>query len=108
VRHRQKYCDVPVSEHRAFVFSCERARTLRQFVHGLEALPQRALDAYVSRGDFSRWVADVFGDYALAGELRALEARHRPDGDEETRTDMADAIRARYDLLDEEAVLEPH
>jgi len=111
VRHRQKYVDVPVSAERAFVFAPDgqgdlaRARTLRQFVRALEALPAPLLDAFARRGDFSRWVRDVFGDHALARELRLVEERHRASRRLETRTETADAIRARYDLLDEEPVL---
>jgi hypothetical protein len=46
VRHREKYVDVPVSEHRAFVFNANgqpvhRIQTLRQFVSELEKTPSR-------------------------------------------------------------------
>jgi hydroxymethylpyrimidine pyrophosphatase-like HAD family hydrolase len=83
VRHRQKYVDVPVIEQRAFVFaadrpaSARRARTLRQFVSVLESGPAARLEGYLRRGDFSRWVGEVFGDLRLADEIRALEERHR-------------------------------
>ena len=48
VRHREKYVDVPVSSHRAFVFNANgqpghRIRTLRQFVSELEHTPPHAL-----------------------------------------------------------------
>ena len=82
VRHREKYVDVPVSSHHAFVFAANgrpahRIRTLRQFVSELESAPRASLAAYIARGDFSRWIGDVFGDRALADELRLLEERHR-------------------------------
>jgi hydroxymethylpyrimidine pyrophosphatase-like HAD family hydrolase len=108
VRHRQKYVDVPVSFQRAFVFSpnghdgLRRARTLRQFVQELERLSGPALDGYVKRADFSRWIGEVFGDHALAADLRALEDRHRMAARPETQSEMVDAVRARYDLVDEE------
>jgi hydroxymethylpyrimidine pyrophosphatase-like HAD family hydrolase len=108
VRHRQKYVDVPVSEHRAFVFSTApvllRARTLRQFVHQLESQAVATLDPFVARGDFSRWIKDVFGDHALAADLRAIESRHRGTPSPDTIPDLVDAIRARYDLRDEPAL----
>ena len=108
VRHREKYVDVPVTEHRAFVFggnghgSFHRAHTLRQFVAMLEGASPAALDPYVRRGDFSRWIGDVFGDYPLAEELRALEARHRGGAQTDTIPGIATAVRARYDLLDDD------
>jgi hydroxymethylpyrimidine pyrophosphatase-like HAD family hydrolase len=107
VRHRAKYVDVPVSSHRAFVFNTNgqpghRIRTLRQFVSELESTPPGLLEGYLVRGDFSRWIGDVFGDRALAGELRALEERHRAGSREETLPEMASAVRGRYDLAEDE------
>jgi hydroxymethylpyrimidine pyrophosphatase-like HAD family hydrolase len=110
VRHREKYVDVPVTEHRAFVFgtngqpSPPRARTLRQFVAELERAPAVHLDGYIRRGDFSRWIDDVFGDHALAAELRTLEERHRAVPPTETLPEIVSAIRERYDLTDEDLV----
>lgn len=105
VRHRQKYVDVPVSDARAFVFSTAparvTARTLREFVRELER-GAPTLEPFLGRHDFSRWVRDVFGDHALAADLRAIETRHR-GGTVGTATvlDLVDAIRARYDLRDD-------
>ena len=110
VRHREKYVDVPVTERQAFVFnpngqpSVHRARTLRQFVLELESAPSRALDMYLRRSDFSRWIGDVFGDHALAAELRGLEDRHRTSPRKETVPEIVGAIRSRYDLLADEPV----
>ena len=108
VRHREKYVDVPVAEYRAFYFgsngrsSARRARTLRQFVTELEGAPPNYLEPYVRRGDFSRWVADVLGDHALATQLRALEEQHRIIARAETVAEMVAAIRGRYDFVDDE------
>ena len=104
VRHRQKYVDVPVAGPRAFVFARTdatgpRARTLRQFVDELEHAV-RALEPFVERGDFSRWIQDVFGDHALAAELRAIEDRHRTAPSDDTAAEIAARVRARYDLAD--------
>ena len=104
VRHRQKYVDVPVSDQRAFVFMTTptvRARTLRQFVGELERHATRTLEPFVDRGDFSRWIRDVFGDHALAAELRAIEIRHRGKVGPDTIPQLIDAIRARYDLRED-------
>jgi hydroxymethylpyrimidine pyrophosphatase-like HAD family hydrolase len=107
VRHRQKYVDVPVTETRAFQFAANggpphRARTLRQFVDALEHAPAASLAPYVRRGDFSRWIADVFGDNALAEELRAEEQRFRTSVDSDVVPEIVGAIRGRYDLTEED------
>jgi len=107
VRHREKYVDVPVSSHRAFAFNANgqpthRVRTLRQFVAELENTPPTLLTGYIARSDFSRWITDVFGDRALAGELRALEERHRAGGRDDTVSQMVSAVRGRYDLAEDE------
>jgi hypothetical protein len=107
VRHREKYVDVPVSSHRAFVFTANgqpghSIRTLREFVSELEHTPLALLAEYIKRGDFSRWIGDVFGDRALAVELKALEERYRSGSRDETLPEMAGAVRGRYDLAEDE------
>ena len=100
--------DVPVSAQRAFVFTPNgrgkphTAHTLRQFVAALEHTAPPLLDGYLIRGDFSRWIADVFGDRALADELRDLEARYRSGADGDALAQMASAVRGRYDLGEDE------
>jgi hypothetical protein len=64
--------------------------------------PVAALDGYLRRGDFSRWIADVFGDHALAEEMRVLEGRHRAAPRAETVAEMIEAVRARYDLINDD------
>jgi hypothetical protein len=98
--------DVPVSDQRAFVFAerdrTVRTRTLRDFIGELESAAPSALAPYVLRGDFSRWIGEVFGDHPLASELRALEMRHRQVESPETIPEMVNAIRSRYDLVDQD------
>jgi hypothetical protein len=53
------------------------------------------------RSDFSRWIRDVFGDFSLANELRALETQTRAAPGADTVAGIADAIRGRYDLVEE-------
>lgn len=102
VRHREKYVDVPVSESRAFIFAASRhrdrrtARTLREFVTELQAMDD--YDGYLKRGDFSRWVADVFRDHALAAELRDLEATYRAAPGAGILPAIVNAVAARYEL----------
>ena len=104
VRHREKYVDVPVAENRAFFFARNghstghRARTLRQFVEELESAPAASLEGYCRRGDFSQWIEDVFGDFALGATLRALEKGHASAHHPHTVRNMIAAIRERYDL----------
>ena len=113
VRHREKYVDVPVTEQKAFVFGLPgpvtRARTLREFVTTLEPLSATALHGYLQRGDFSRWIADVFGDHALAADIHEQERRYTGGIDLDTIPEIVNAIRGRYDLTadDEEARAEP-
>ena len=73
-----------------------------QFVSVLEHTPGFSLDSDIVRGDFSRWIADVFGDQALADELLVLEERHRSEPRADTVSEIVNAIRGRYDLIDDE------
>lgn len=110
VRHREKYVDVPVSENRAFFFAPSgpgggsRARTLRQFVAVLESATTAALDGYLRRGDFSRWIRGVFGDHALASRLQVLEQDYLASRRAEAVPEIVAAIRGRYDLIAAEAL----
>ena len=103
VRHRQKYVDVPVTDGRAFVFLANgragrRARTLRQFVDAIEGTDVRSADGYLRRGDFSRWIGDVFGDHSLAHDLRVQEQRYVSGEDRDTLPEIVATVRSRYDL----------
>ena len=44
----------------------------------------------------------MFGDRALADELRGLEQRYRAGCRDQTLPEMANAVRGRYDLLGDE------
>lgn len=110
VRHREKYVDVPVPEARAFVFMQRnvpgslRATTLKEFVQALETVSAEALEAHARRGDFSRWLRDVFGDYPLGLAVHALEGRCRDERDPSAVSAIASAIRGRYDLTPDEEI----
>ncbi len=111
VRHRQKYVDVPVRDDRAFVFRGDgrmpatRARTLREFVTVLDELDLAHADGYLRRGDFSRWMADVFGDHALARELQSHERAYARARSTDALARIAAAVRSRYELSEEDAAL---
>jgi hypothetical protein len=112
VRHRQKYVDVPVTDNRAFVFRgdrqpmAERAHTLREFVAVLEHLEIPHANGYLRRRDFSRWISDVFGDHALAREVREHERAYAQSKSNDALSRIVAAITSRYELAEEsDAVL---
>lgn len=108
VRHREKYIDVPVAERQAFVFTDgRRARTLRQFVEVLEAASDTCFDGHLRRKDFSRWLADVFGDYPLATQVGALEAQYAAKPSQDAIPEIVAAIRSRYELIEEDPFARP-
>jgi hydroxymethylpyrimidine pyrophosphatase-like HAD family hydrolase len=106
VRHRQKYVDVPVSDNHAFVFDSGRramtvrAHTLREFVSAVEDLDETDARGYLRRGDFSRWIGDVFGDHALARELQGYERRYTTQKYADALEQVVSAINSRYELTD--------
>jgi hydroxymethylpyrimidine pyrophosphatase-like HAD family hydrolase len=106
VRHRQKYVDVPVTDTRAFVFGKDRmtstrAHTLREFVAVLEDLDLTHADGYLRRGDFSRWIGDVFGDHALGRELRGHEQAYVQSKSRDELERIVAAVKSRYELTGE-------
>jgi hypothetical protein len=82
-----------------------RARTLREFVAALDDLDMTRADGYLRRGDFSRWIADVFGDHALARELQAQERAYVDAQSADALVRIADAVRSRYELTEEDAAI---
>ncbi|MBM3775884.1 MAG: hypothetical protein FJW37_12090, partial [Acidobacteria bacterium] len=106
VRHLAKYIDIPVPEGRAFVFwrdgapAGPRVRTLRDFVAVVEQATAPALSGHLRRGDFSRWIADVFGDYPLCKTVRRIEDEYRAGNVDGVTAGLSQAIRSRYDFLE--------
>lgn len=104
VRHRTKYLEVPMAPGQAFVFTCEGrpigspAHTLREFVTMLRRLPSSSINEHARRGDFSRWVGEVFGDQPLAAELRRVEREHRHGALNNPVVALIAAIQSRYEL----------
>jgi hypothetical protein len=106
VRHLTKYVEIPVPDRRAFVFSRDgrptgaRARTLREFVSAVEGALPAALDGHLWRRDFSRWIAEVFGDYPLSKGVRRLEDEYCARRAADVSASLGHAVRSRYELID--------
>ncbi len=104
VRHRAKYLEVPMPLERAFHFTCNGqnfgapARTLKEFVYMQQHLPSGALEGHAQRGDFSCWIAKVFGDQPLAAAIRKVEARFREGHVTQLSKALINPIRERYEL----------
>jgi hydroxymethylpyrimidine pyrophosphatase-like HAD family hydrolase len=108
VRHRSKYLDVPVADHHAFAFchngcaSEQVARTLNEFVDIVATAAPQSLAIHLQRGDFSRWIVEVFGDRQLATTIRRLEDNHRLARISDINDAIAVAVRERYELAPRE------
>jgi hypothetical protein len=95
--------EVPLPKERAFVFTHEgqpfgpRARTVKELVKIQRQLPVAAAAGHAQRGDFSRWVADVFGDQPLARAIR-IETQYRRGGVARLSESLISSIRERYEL----------
>ncbi|MEO8951838.1 MAG: hypothetical protein ABI362_07475 [Chthoniobacterales bacterium] len=104
VRHRAKYLEIPMPEERAFVFTCNGrrfgppARTLKEFVALQARLPIAALESHAQRGDFSRWIRNVFGDEPLAVKIRQVEKDFRKGRITDLAESLAAPIHQRYQL----------
>jgi len=102
VRHRQKYADVPVRRDREFVFTragrpLGRARTIRDLLAALPELPPDVVSGHLERGDFRRWIEDVFGDRELGESIRSLEGGHVANARDGLRRAIADRYGGRAD-----------
>jgi hydroxymethylpyrimidine pyrophosphatase-like HAD family hydrolase len=106
VRHVSKYIDIPVPEHDQFIFyrnglcSEQTARTLFEFVSIIQQWPAAALDGHLHRGDFSKWIEDVFGDHPLAKTVQQIEEEYRAGKSPGVVSSLVLAIRSRYDFVD--------
>jgi len=104
VRHRTKYFDVQLAGGQEFVFTDNGktigppARSLKEFVSLLARTPVESLAEHARRGDFSRWIANVFHDNRLASDVRKIEQRYRLGHLDDVRQSMATLIQERYGL----------
>ena len=110
VRHKTKYLDVQLAGGQEFIFTDHGkaigppARSLKQFVLLLPNTPAKSLDGHVRRGDFSRWIADVFHDHRLASDVRKVEQRYRLGHLDDVRQPMARLIEDRSKFSHDKAL----
>ncbi|HYM07713.1 MAG TPA: HAD hydrolase family protein [Terriglobales bacterium] len=103
VRHKAKYLDMQLVMEQGFWFSGEYAlsgpaRTLSEFLKLLGQVEPAVLSGHARRGDFSRWIADVFHDHALASEIRKVEQRFRLGHIHDLTTSISKLIEERYEF----------
>jgi hydroxymethylpyrimidine pyrophosphatase-like HAD family hydrolase len=104
VRHQTKYSDIRLIEGQEFVFTDNGEMTglpagsLKQFVCLLAHIPVTSLGGHARRGDFSRWIADVFHDHRLASDVRKIEQRYRLEHLDDVRQVISQLIQERYKL----------
>jgi len=102
VRHKTKYFDVQLATGQEFVFTDNGkaigppARSLKQFVVLLASTAVTSLGEHARRGDFSRWIAEVFHDHRLASDVRKIEQRCRLGHLDDVRQPLAAVIQERY------------
>jgi len=106
VRHQRKYAQSPLPPERRFYFHDQdrakeavSAATLEEFRHQVGHVDSSTLDFHLSRGDFSRWVAGIVADHALAGELARIEdnwGTRRAAAIERAREQICRAVERRY------------
>jgi hydroxymethylpyrimidine pyrophosphatase-like HAD family hydrolase len=107
VRHRHKYLDVSVAPAVAFRLRPatgapgEVVRSLQQLIDALSRASNANVADHVRRGDFSRWIRDVFRDTTLAAEIADLEQRARQGTLVDFNGAVIHAVHARYHVADD-------
>ena len=102
VRHREKYFDFDVVGGQEFVFTengkpiGSPARSLGQFAKLLQGYSANSLGDHARRGDFSRWIANVFRDHRLASDVRKIEQQYRLNHLGDVRQPIAALILNQY------------
>ncbi len=66
----------------------------------VETTDEAVLAHHAARGDFSRWVLDVFSDPHLAAQLRKTESRWSRGEITDLRRAIAQLVMARYAMGD--------
>jgi hydroxymethylpyrimidine pyrophosphatase-like HAD family hydrolase len=81
VRHLRKYADGRLPGERRFFFRTpdgrlvETAGSLTEFLHAVQRVGDEVLAEHATRGDFSRWLLEVFADRELGRQLAKTEGR---------------------------------
>jgi hydroxymethylpyrimidine pyrophosphatase-like HAD family hydrolase len=102
VRHLRKYADSQVPPDQRFNFRDPEGRavaaadSLGAFRDALGAVPEEVLAHHAARGDFSRWVLDVFSDRTLGHQIRKLEGRWTRGEVRDLRPRLQQLIALRY------------
>jgi hypothetical protein len=102
VRHRKKYAECRVPLERRFFFRrpagqvVAEAESLHGFRRVVLATDDAVLGYHAGRGDFSRWVLDVFSDRELSRQLRKMETRWRRGEITDLRSVIDRLITFRY------------
>ena len=110
VRHLRKYADGRLPPHRCFFLRRPDGRlvatigSLGEFVEALDTIDDEVFAFHASRGDFSRWLREVFADRELGGQLAKIERRSNRGELQNLRVDLgrllADAIKRPRQLPD--------
>ena len=58
------------------------------------------IEGHAQRGDYSRWVAEVFGDHLLAAEIRNVEKEFRRGRVANLSESLIKLMRERYELTE--------
>jgi hydroxymethylpyrimidine pyrophosphatase-like HAD family hydrolase len=104
VRHKAKYLDVQLLVEQGFWFTdgtrmtTGPARTLKEFSAMLGQVPSEVVAGHARRGDFSRWIGDVFHDHALASDIRKVEQRFRLGHIRDLSDSITKLIQERYEF----------
>ena len=102
VHHKTKYFDLQLVPGGEFVFTNHGkalgppARSLKQFVFLLQSMPATSLGEHARRGDFSRWIGDMFHDHRLASDVGNIEHQHCLGNLDDVRESIALLIQERY------------
>jgi hydroxymethylpyrimidine pyrophosphatase-like HAD family hydrolase len=113
VRHKTKYLDVQLPTGQGFVFTENgkpvgaTCRTLKEFIFQLANSSPAVLSGHAHKGDFSRWIAEVFRDHFLASDIRKVEQRYRLGHIHDLSDSLVRLIRERYEVSPERVTSAP-
>ncbi|MBI4772132.1 MAG: HAD hydrolase family protein [Chloroflexi bacterium] len=100
MRHRYKYLDSPLPQHKRFYFHDRQgflgleAASLFEFLQSLPEVPIESLNYHQARGDFAAWASGALGDDTLAAHLHNLA--HRLLEDEALREALVQYVAIHY------------
>lgn len=104
VRHLHKYLQAPLPRPKRFYFHDAAGRylgrtaaSLWEFREALTELPLESLQYHLGRGDFERWLREVFHDDKLAHSVQKLQHRHLKE--ELLRRALLKVVVDRYEEL---------